>query len=165
MTILNVRHTTVYRYRRPVRLGDHRLMLRPRDSHDLRLIRTNLNFLPRASVRWIHDGSAIRSRLRRSPNRPPNCGSKASCSWKPIRWSGRDPRSLRRRRAIRSFYSADGRIDLGRMLERHHTDPASLDREGRMKVTRLLHARILIGCWRNVGSERRRHPESYPSET
>src|SRR5258707_15198971 len=55
MTILNVRHTTVYRYRRPVRLGDHRLMLRPRDSHDLRLIRTNLNFLPGASVRWIHD--------------------------------------------------------------------------------------------------------------
>jgi transglutaminase-like putative cysteine protease len=38
MTILNVRHTTVYRYRRPVRLGDQRLMLRPRDSHDLRLI-------------------------------------------------------------------------------------------------------------------------------
>src|SRR5712692_3387694 len=55
MTILNVRHTTVYRYRRPVRLGDHRLMLRPRDSHDLRLIRTNLNFSPGASVRWIHD--------------------------------------------------------------------------------------------------------------
>ena len=55
MTILNVRHTTVYRYRRPVRLGDHRLMLRPRDSHDLRLIRTSLNFSPAASVRWVHD--------------------------------------------------------------------------------------------------------------
>ncbi|HEY6331256.1 MAG TPA: transglutaminase N-terminal domain-containing protein, partial [Blastocatellia bacterium] len=55
MTILEVRHTTVYRYRRPVRLGDHRLMLRPRDSHDLRLIRTNLKLSPAASVRWIHD--------------------------------------------------------------------------------------------------------------
>ena len=55
MTILEVRHTTVYRYRRPVRLGDHRLMLRPRDSHDLRLIRTNLILSPAASVRWIHD--------------------------------------------------------------------------------------------------------------
>jgi len=32
MTVLNVRHTTVYRYSRPVVLGDHRLMLRPRDS-------------------------------------------------------------------------------------------------------------------------------------
>src|ERR1700692_3745616 len=55
MTILNVRHTTVYRYRRPVRLGDHRLMLRPRDSHDLRLIGTNLNFSPTASLNWIHE--------------------------------------------------------------------------------------------------------------
>jgi hypothetical protein len=40
MTILNVRHTTVYRYRRPVWLVDHRLMLRPHDSHDLRLIKS-----------------------------------------------------------------------------------------------------------------------------
>ena len=55
MTVLNVRHTTVYRYRRPVSLGDHRLMLRPRDSHDLRLIRTNLTLAPPATLRWIHD--------------------------------------------------------------------------------------------------------------
>jgi Bacterial transglutaminase-like N-terminal region len=37
MTILNMRHTTVYRYRRPVRLGDHRLMLRPRDANLIRV--------------------------------------------------------------------------------------------------------------------------------
>src|SRR5450755_2150996 len=55
MTILNVRHTTVYRYSRPVRLGDHRLMLRPRDSHDLRLMQTSLKFSPAASLRWMHD--------------------------------------------------------------------------------------------------------------
>ena len=55
LTVLNVRHTTVYRYRRPVSLGDHRLMLRPRDSHDLRLIRTNLTLAPPATLRWIHD--------------------------------------------------------------------------------------------------------------
>jgi Bacterial transglutaminase-like N-terminal region len=55
MTILHVRHTTVYRYRRPVRLGDHRLMLCPRDSHDLRLIRTNLILSHLGSVRWIHE--------------------------------------------------------------------------------------------------------------
>jgi len=30
-------------------------MLRPRDSHDLRLMKTNLTFSPPASVRWIHD--------------------------------------------------------------------------------------------------------------
>ena len=55
MSILNVRHTTVYRYRCPVALGDHRLMLRPRDSHDLRLIQTNLNLSPPATLRWSHD--------------------------------------------------------------------------------------------------------------
>ena len=55
LTVLNVRHTTVYRYRRPVMLGDHRLMLRPRDSHDLRLIQTSLTLSPPATLRWIHD--------------------------------------------------------------------------------------------------------------
>ena len=52
MAILNVRHTTTYNYARPVRFGDHRLMLRPRDSHDLRLIRTSLKCSPPAVLRW-----------------------------------------------------------------------------------------------------------------
>jgi Bacterial transglutaminase-like N-terminal region len=55
VTVLKVRHTTIYRYGRPVLRGDHRLMLRPRDSHDLRLIETNLTFSPSASVRWLYD--------------------------------------------------------------------------------------------------------------
>ena len=55
MTILNVRHTTSYRYRRSVRFGDHRLMLRPRDTHDLRLIRTGLTCSPKAEVKWRYD--------------------------------------------------------------------------------------------------------------
>jgi transglutaminase-like putative cysteine protease len=55
MTILTVSHKTVYRYVRPVRFGDHRMMLRPRDSHDLRLLDTALSISPPAAVRWIHD--------------------------------------------------------------------------------------------------------------
>jgi transglutaminase-like putative cysteine protease len=55
MTILEVRHTTVYRYRRPVRFGEHRAMFRPRDSHDLRVLDTELIVSPLASVRWMHD--------------------------------------------------------------------------------------------------------------
>ena len=38
MTILTVRHVTTYRYRRPIAFGDHRMMFRPRDSYDQRLI-------------------------------------------------------------------------------------------------------------------------------
>src|SRR6476620_1270150 len=38
MTILSVRHVTTYRYKRPVSFGEHRIMFRPRDSYDQRLI-------------------------------------------------------------------------------------------------------------------------------
>jgi len=55
MILLRVRHTTVYSYRRPVRLGEHRLMLRPRDSHDLRLASSRLAIEPRPELRWMHD--------------------------------------------------------------------------------------------------------------
>src|SRR5947207_13352336 len=53
--MLTVRHTTVYSYRQPVRLGPHRLLLRPRDSHDLRLLNTRLLLSPPGTLRWYHD--------------------------------------------------------------------------------------------------------------
>ena len=34
-------HTTIYRYRQPVSFGEHRVMFRPRDSHDLRVLATD----------------------------------------------------------------------------------------------------------------------------
>lgn len=53
---LTVRHVTVYRYREPVALGEHRMMFRPRESHDLRLVTAGLEITPRpASLRWLHD--------------------------------------------------------------------------------------------------------------
>jgi transglutaminase-like putative cysteine protease len=55
MTILTVTHRTTYRYASPVAFGDHRLMFRPRDSHDLRLLETGLTIRPAASIRWYHD--------------------------------------------------------------------------------------------------------------
>ena len=56
MSFLTVRHSTVYRYREPVGLGEHRMLFRPRESHDLRLIRTNLLITPEpANLRWLHD--------------------------------------------------------------------------------------------------------------
>jgi transglutaminase-like putative cysteine protease len=48
-------HTTVYRYREPVRFGEHRVMFRPRDSHDLRVLATDLQVEPAATVRLIQD--------------------------------------------------------------------------------------------------------------
>ncbi len=56
MKILDIHHVTTYRYARPVSFGDHRLMFRPRDSHDLRLVETGLVITPApAAVRWLHD--------------------------------------------------------------------------------------------------------------
>lgn len=48
-------HTTTYRYREPVRFGEHRVMFRPRDSHDLRVLATDLQVSPEASIRLIQD--------------------------------------------------------------------------------------------------------------
>jgi transglutaminase-like putative cysteine protease len=56
MTVLFVRHRTEYRFRNPVRLCEHRLMSRPRDSHDLRLLDTALTVAPPPKeLRWVHD--------------------------------------------------------------------------------------------------------------
>src|SRR5271154_3250547 len=55
MRKLEIVHRTHYDYAEPVKLGDYRLMFRPRDSHDLRLLGTNLTIAPAAQVRWIYD--------------------------------------------------------------------------------------------------------------
>ncbi|MEP6739094.1 MAG: transglutaminase family protein [Caldimonas sp.] len=51
----DITHTTIYRYRQPVTFGEHRVMFRPRDSHDLRVLATDLDVSPDASVRMIQD--------------------------------------------------------------------------------------------------------------
>ena len=46
MPVLSVRHLTRYRYRNPVAFGDHRMMLRPREGCDQRLLSSNLLIAP-----------------------------------------------------------------------------------------------------------------------
>ena len=56
MPLLTIHHKTEYRYDRLVAFGEHRVMLRPRDGHDLRVLSGDLEIEPRpASLRWIHD--------------------------------------------------------------------------------------------------------------
>ena len=56
MPLLTIHHKTEYRYDRPVAFGEHRIMLRPRDGHDLRVLKGDLEIEPKpASLRWIHD--------------------------------------------------------------------------------------------------------------
>ena len=42
MSTLTIRHLTTYRYRQPVAFGEHRMMLRPRDSAEQRVIESRL---------------------------------------------------------------------------------------------------------------------------
>jgi transglutaminase-like putative cysteine protease len=56
MPLLTIHHKTEYRYTHPVAFGEHGIMLRPRDSHDLRVLASDLEIAPKpASLRWIHD--------------------------------------------------------------------------------------------------------------
>jgi transglutaminase-like putative cysteine protease len=58
---LRIQHKTTYRYRQKVSLGPHRLMLRPRESRDLRLISINVAVPQSAAVNWAQDvfGNAV----------------------------------------------------------------------------------------------------------
>jgi transglutaminase-like putative cysteine protease len=56
MRLLTVRHVTTYSYSEPVQFGEHRMMFRPRASHDLRLLQSVLEIRPRPlALRWLHD--------------------------------------------------------------------------------------------------------------
>ena len=56
MPLLTIHHKTEYRYTHPVAFGEHRIMLRPRDGHDLRVLSSSLDIAPQPmALRWIHD--------------------------------------------------------------------------------------------------------------
>jgi transglutaminase-like putative cysteine protease len=56
MRRLTIDHVTTYKYKKPVAFGRHRMMLRPRDSHDLRLLAAGLVIEPAPeTLHWLHD--------------------------------------------------------------------------------------------------------------
>jgi transglutaminase-like putative cysteine protease len=56
MPLVTIRHQTIYRYRNPVAFGEHRLMVRPMESFDQRIVAANLIISPEPSLlRQIHD--------------------------------------------------------------------------------------------------------------
>jgi hypothetical protein len=58
---LKIHHKTTYRFNKPVALGPHRLMLRPRENRDLRLISSHVTITPESVLTWAHDvfGNAV----------------------------------------------------------------------------------------------------------
>lgn len=52
----DITHTTHYRYAQPVELGEHRVMFRPRGSHDLRVLATDMQVTPPPlDIRMVQD--------------------------------------------------------------------------------------------------------------
>ena len=56
MPILTVRHVTSYIYKRPVTFGEHRMMLRPRDDDDQKVLESEIAITPAPSqISWTRD--------------------------------------------------------------------------------------------------------------
>ena len=124
MPILSVRHVTTYRYRQPVAFGEHRILFRPRDSYDQRLIAATLKITPEPSnLRWLHDvfgncvavasftGRAAQltfecaTTLDHTPESAPVFPISAHAAYYPF------------------GYSAEDIPDLSRAMERQYSDP------------------------------------------
>ena len=137
MTILTVNHVTAYAYAAPVRLGEHRMMLRPRDSNDQRLLEATLDIEPRPqSLRWIHDvfDNCVAIAKFAGKTRSLRVESNIALEHTPFE----EPEVLleERARSIRSHMTREEMPDLARSIERHYPDPTGeLDRW----VQRFLH--------------------------
>ena len=123
MPVVTIRHTTVYRYAAPVTFGDHRLMFRPRDSHDLRLLETGLQISPPANVRWLHDvfGNSIAVASFLEPARELQLVSTIRLEHFPGIALEFPLEPYARHHPF--SYSAEEVPDLGRTMERHYPDP------------------------------------------
>jgi transglutaminase-like putative cysteine protease len=122
MLLLSVRHATTYRYARPVKLGEHRLMLRPRDSHDLRLVGAELTLSPPGTSRWMHDvfGNSVALINFAQPTAELSIVSTLS-----LERYGRARQDFPLDPDAQTYpfvYSASDRTDLGRLLEEHYPD-------------------------------------------
>jgi transglutaminase-like putative cysteine protease len=126
MKILTVHHATTYRYAHPVGFGQHRLMLRPRDSHDLRLIEADLTLSPPGQVRWVHDVFGNSVALVDFPQRATELTIVSTLKLERYGLMRPDFPLDNAARLYPFVYSASDRTDLGRLLERHYPDPHGL---------------------------------------
>jgi transglutaminase-like putative cysteine protease len=126
MKLLTVRHATTYRYSAPVTFGQHRLMLRPRDSHDLRIIEASLTLSPPGRIRWMHD--VFHNSVALVDFDEPAAELSIVSTLVMQRWAlARPDFPLAPEAEMYPFvYSANDRSDLGRLVERHYPDPHNI---------------------------------------
>jgi len=116
-------HTTVYRYRQPVTFGEHRVMFRPRDSHDLRVLATDLQVSPNSQVRMIQDPHSNSVALVQPDG--PASELEIVCRFT-IEHAHTNNEELPLAPSAEVFpfaYSVDERFDLEQYLRPHYDDP------------------------------------------
>ena len=123
MITLKIHHRTTYRYRQPVSLGPHRLMLRPRESRDLRLISSDVVVTPAAVVTWAHDvfGNAVAMATFQAMTDNLVIDSVAELQLNASAWPVFDIAATAIFYPFR--YSDDEWIDLGALANQQYADP------------------------------------------
>ncbi len=126
---LKIHHRTIYRYPQPVSLGSHRLMLRPRESRDLRLISNDVVVTPGAVVKWAHDvyGNAVATATFQTMTDTLVIESAAEIQLHTTAWPIFDIAASAIYYPFR--YSDDDWIDLGALAIQQYQDPAGRLRE------------------------------------
>src|SRR3954447_18828009 len=129
MKLLTVRHATIYRYSAPVAFGPHRLMLRPRDSHDLRLIDAELALSPPGTVRWMHDVFGNSVALVDFLRPAAELSIVSTLTLERYGLPRPDFPIAPEAENYPFMHSADDRIDLGRLREPQYPDPRGIVEE------------------------------------
>jgi len=52
---IRIQHRTTYNYAQPVSFGPHKIMIRPREGHDVHIESSILEIHPRHTIRWMRD--------------------------------------------------------------------------------------------------------------
>jgi transglutaminase-like putative cysteine protease len=123
VVILKICHSTTYRYRRPVSLGPHRLLLRPRESRDLRLISSDVAVRPAADVTWAQDvaGNAVATAVFQATTDHLAIDSVAQVQLDALAWPIFDVAASALFYPFR--YSDEEWIDLGALTIQQYQDP------------------------------------------
>jgi transglutaminase-like putative cysteine protease len=125
MPHLQVRHTTIYRYRNPVAFGEHRIMFRPRDSYDQHLLSAQIEITPQPrDLHWIHDvsGNCVAIALfDRKRSKTLRFESTIRVIHEPANTP--DFRMEEYARTYPFTYGAEEMPDLTRLIERAYLDP------------------------------------------
>jgi len=127
MSILSIRHVTRYRYRKPVAFGEHRMMFRPLESYDQRVLSTSLTISPDPSqLHNVHDvfGNCVGIARFATPAREITFESRVTLDHRPQpAFAGMDGEIEAYVETLPLTYAAEDMPDLLRSIERQHRDP------------------------------------------